>query len=185
MKKKLQETYKKMSKRERLILYGTSLVIGGLFVDRLVLAPMAGKLEALDRAIIDEENGIRRSLHVLVQKNRIVREAKEFAQYSVDKKKNSEEEMTSLLKEIETLAAQSQVTLIYVKPSTTRQEEGGIVKNLATLECESQMEQVAGFFHALESSTKLLRIEKFEIQPKNKESSIARCSMTVSKTVLG
>ena len=49
----------------------------------------------------------------------------------------------------------------------------------------AQMPEVASFFHHLESSNELLRVEKYDIQPKNKESSIARCSMTVSKTVLG
>lgn len=179
---KLSEKYRKMSKREKAILYGTASVLGFLFIDRLVVAPIHDKLASVDQAIKDEETAIRKSLHVLVQKNRIASDSREFMQYSVEGK-NPEEEMTSLLKEIESLADKASVSLIYVKPANTEKDRS-ITKHLATLECESQMEQVAGFFHSIESSTKLLKIEKFEIQPKNRESSIARCSMTVSKTVV-
>jgi hypothetical protein len=46
------------------------------------------------------------------------------------------------------------------------------------------MEQVPTFFQGIESSTKLLKIEKYQIQPKTKDSSIARCAVTIYKTVL-
>lgn len=180
---KLSEKYRKLSRREKTILYGTTAALLFLFVDRLVVAPIHEKLSSVDRAIRDEETAIKKSLHVLVQKNRIAAENREFMAYSVDGK-NPEEEMTSLLKEMESLADRASVSLIYVKPANVESDRG-ITKHMATLECESQMEQIAGFFHSIESSTKLLKIEKFEIQPKNRESSLARCSMTVSKTVVG
>ncbi len=165
-----------------MILYGTAAVLGVVLVDRLVLGPIGGKLASLSAAIGEEEAAIRQSLHVLVQKNRILAEGKEFAGYSVEAK-NPEEEMTTLLRELESTAEQSSVSLIYVKPASTK-EEKGTRKYLASLECEAQMEQVAGFFHAIESSPRLLKIERFQIVPKSRDSSIARCSLTVSKTVV-
>jgi Tfp pilus assembly protein PilO len=182
MIKKLLAIYQKLSKRERLILYASSVALLILFVDRLVLGPAVGKMAALETKIRDEEAAVRMSLHVLVQKARIQTESKEFMSYSVEAK-DPEQEMTGLLKEIESMADSASVSLIYVKPANTS-EASGTRKYLASLECESQMEQVAAFFHSIESSPKLLRIEKFDIQPKSKESSIARCSMTISKTVL-
>jgi hypothetical protein len=179
---KLSEKYHKLSKREKAILYGTAIIIGLLFVDRFVVAPTHGKLASIDRAIQDEETAIKKSLHVLVQKNRIASDSREFMAYSVEGK-SPEEEMTTLLQEIESLADKASVSLVYVKPANVETDRD-VTKCMATLECESQMEQIAGFFHSIESSTKLLRIEKFEIQPKNRESSIARCSLTVSKTVV-
>jgi len=77
--KKLKAIYQKMSKREKWILYGTTLVLMGLFLDRLVMQPIIGKLASLDRQIRDEETAIKKSLHILVQKNRILAESKEFA----------------------------------------------------------------------------------------------------------
>jgi Tfp pilus assembly protein PilO len=179
---RLTARYAKLSKREKTILFGTALVLGGLFLDRLVMHPIAEKLETIDRSIREEEAAVKRSLHILVQKNRILAESKEFGEFSVEAQ-DPEQEMTALLKEIESLADRASVSLIYVKPANTA-EEKGMKKYLASLECESQMEQVAAFFHSVESSPKLLKIEKFDIQPKSRESSIARCSITISKTVL-
>lgn len=175
--------YKKRTKREKVILLGTIAVILFLFVDRMILGPVVKKVNDLGRQIRDEEIAVKRSLLVLVQKEKTIREGKEFMSFSVEAK-NPEEEMTMLLKEIERLADTSSVTLSYVKPGMVKEGVGGIKKFTATLECESQMEQIAGFFHTIESSNRLLKVEKFEIQPKSRESSIARCAMTVSRTVL-
>lgn len=182
MLKKLVAVYAKMSRRERLILYGTALVLGGLAVDQLVVRSLTDKLHELNRRIHDEETAIKQSLLILVEKNRIQEEGREFMAYSVEAG-DPEAEMTGLLREIEAIADRSSVSLLYVKPGTN-QEGQGTRKYVATLECESQMEQVAAFFHAIESSPKLLKIEKYDIQPKSRESSIARCVATISKTVL-
>ena len=182
MKKKILDLYAKLSKRERSVFFGTVLVLTALFADRLVVEPIHTSLVRLDTKIRDEETAVKKSLHVLLQKDRITAEGKELAPYSVEAR-NPEEEMTGLLKEIEGIADRSTVSLLYVKPAASKEAEG-TKKYFATLECESEMQQIASFFHSLESSPKLLKIERYEIQPKNKDSSIARCAMTVSKTVL-
>ncbi len=183
MLKKLPAIYQKLSKRERLILYGTAAILVGLFVDRLIVQSVVERLGGLSRQIQDEEIAIKRSLSVLVRKPKILEESKAFMAFSVEAQ-DPEAEMTGLLREIEAIADRSSVSLLYVKPGSAPEKTAGTRKYLATLECESQMEQVAVFFHAIESSTKLLKIEKFDIQPKSRESSIARCSATISKTVL-
>jgi O-acetyl-ADP-ribose deacetylase (regulator of RNase III) len=178
----LTDRYTKLSKREKTILLGTTLILAGLFLDRLVIHQIMNRLSTLDRSIREEEAAVKRSLHILVQKNRILAESKELGEFSAAAG-DPEEEMTALLKEIEILADRASVNLVYVKPATGADEKG-VKRYLASLECESQMEQVAAFFHSIESSPKLLKIEKFSLQPKSRESSLARCTMTVSKTVL-
>lgn len=182
MLKKLAEWYKRRSKREKMILWGTALAMGILFSDRLVLAPALDKIASMDDRIHNEESAIRQSLMVLVQKDRISAEGKEFIAYSVEGK-DPEKQMTALLKEIESLADHASVSLLYVKPANIKDEKE-TKKYLATLECEAEMEGVANFFYSIESSNKLLKIEKFQIQPKTQGSSIAHCTVTVSRTVL-
>lgn len=182
MLKKLSAIYKKMSRRERFILYAATCVIAFFAVDRLVVAPFYGKITLLDENIQQQEDAIKKSLHVLVQKERIMAESKQFMAFSVEAK-NPEEEMVGLLKELEAMAMQASVTLLNLKPATAAQT-GEIKKYAASFECEAQMEQIVNFFYAIESSNKLYQIEKYNIQPKNKESSLARVVMTVSKTVL-
>ncbi len=182
MKKKLLDLYKRLKPREKAVLFFTVFALSTLFIDRFLVGPIHDRLKLLDTNIREEEKAIRKSLHVLVQKDRIMAEGKEFMAYSVEAK-NPEEEMVGLLKEIQMTAERATVSLLYVKPAATKEGEG-IKKYFATLECEAQMEQIGSFFHSAESSTKLLKVERYEIQPKSKDSSIARCVMTISKTVL-
>ncbi len=181
MIKKLLDFYVKLSPREKKILYGTLFVISLFLVERLIIHPIAEKLVSLDKSILDQKIAVKKSMHVLLQKEKITRDAKDYASYSVESK-DPEEEMTSLLKEIEALANNSSVTLSYVKPVSTK-DSGNAKKYFASLECEAPMEELVGFFYSIESSTKLLKIEKYTIQPKSKDSSLARCTATVSKTV--
>ncbi|OIO37156.1 MAG: hypothetical protein AUJ72_05060 [Candidatus Omnitrophica bacterium CG1_02_46_14] len=179
---KLLALYQKLSKREKVILSVVCVILGLLAVDRLIVDPVFQKLGVLDRQIKDEEAAVKKSLNVLLRKQQISAESKELVIFSTDPEK-PEQEMTSLLKEIENIAGRSSVSLLYVKPGNTSQE-GGVRKNFATLECEAQMAEIAEFFHNIENSTRLLQIEKYTIQPKNKESSIAKCAVTISRTVL-
>ena len=182
MKKKLMDFYARLSKREKLILFGTVVMLGVFVTDKVIIGPSYRKMTALDADIQAQEAAIKKSVYVQVQEERILAEGKEFMSYSVESQ-NPEQEMVGLLKEIESTADSAGVSLLYVKPAK-EEGDGSVKKYFANLECEAEMEQVATFFHGIESSTKLLKVEKYEIQPKNKESSIARCTITISKTVL-
>ena len=179
---KLLLLYQKLSKREKLILCIVCMVLGLLAADRLIIGPVFQKLVMLDRQIRDEEALIKKSLHILLKKQQIAAESGQLVVFSVNSE-NPEQEMTTLLKEVENIAGQSSVSLLYVKPGNAS-ELGGVKKYFATTECEAQMAEIASFFHNIENSTKLLQIEKYSIQPKSKESSIAKCSVTISRTVL-
>ncbi len=180
--RKLLQLYQKLTKRERTIFYAVCVVLAVLTADRLVIGPVFQKLLVLDRQTKDEEAAIKKSLHVILRKPQISAESKQFVVFSVEPE-NPEQEMTTLLKEVENIAGRSSVSLLYVKPGNSK-EDGGTRKYYATLECEAQMAEVASFFHNIENSTKLLQIEKFSIQPKSKDSSIAKCAVTVSRTIL-
>ena len=179
---KLAQYYSKLSKTEKKVLFVTLLFLGFAFADRVIVLPITTSLSSLTANIHEQEGAIKKSMNVLLHKEGIIAESREYMAYSVEAK-NPEEEMVGLLMEVESVAEKSGVSLIYVKPGTVK-EEKGIKKYYSNLECEAPMEQVATFFHSIESSTKLIKIEKYQIQPKSKESSIARCSVSVYKTVL-
>ena len=179
---KLSQFYVKRAKSEKRILFVTFLVLGFAFVDRVIVLPIVMSLSSLSNSIRDQEANIKKSMNVLLHKDTILSDSKEYMAYSVEAK-NPEEEMVGLLREVESVAEKGGVNLIFVKPGTVK-DENGIKKYYSNLECEAPMEQVATFFHQIESSTKLLKIEKYQIQPKSKDSSIARCTVSVYKTVL-
>jgi len=182
MSNKLAQFYAKRSKGEKRILFATFLVLGFAFVDRVIILPIMTSLSSLSQSIQEQEMAIKKSMSVLLHKDGILAESREYMAYSVEAK-NPEEEMVGLLREVESVAEKSGVSLIFVKPGQVKDEQG-IKKYYSNLECEAPMEQVVTFFHEVESSTKLLKIEKYQIQPKSKDSSIARCTVSVYKTVL-
>ncbi|HNW40109.1 MAG TPA: GspMb/PilO family protein, partial [Candidatus Omnitrophota bacterium] len=85
-------------------------------------------------------------------------------------------------KEIESLASKSSVYLVDMKPSGTK-ESGSSKRIMINLNCEAQMEQLVDFMYNLENSNILLSIEKYQLTPKTKESSVAKCSISVYKVV--
>ncbi len=182
MKNKAAELYAKLKPGEKRIFWVTAALLSFVFVDRVIVLPVTTMLTNLNTNLHEQETAIKKSMNVLLHKEAIVAENREYAAYSVEAK-NPEEEMVGLLKEVESLAERSGVNLNFVKPSTVKDEKG-VKKYYCTLEFESPMEQVATFFHSVESSTKLLKIEKYQVQPKGKESSTARCAVTIYKTVL-
>ena len=182
MKNNLFAMYHKFSKAEKQALWAALLVVGLMFTDRVFIMPVTTTLSVLTTSIREQEGAIKKSMNMLLHKDGIINESREYMAYSVEAK-NPEEEMVSLLKEVESVAEKSGVNLVYVKPAATK-EDKGIKKYYCILECEAAMEPLAVFFHGVESSTKLLKIEKYQIQPKSKESSTARSTVTIYKTVL-
>lgn len=174
--------YKKLNKNEKRIFFAALFVVGFVFIDRAIVLPVTTNLTDLSASIREQEFTVKKSMNVLLHKDGIIEESKEFMAYSVEAK-DPEEETVGLLKEIEILAERSGVNLLFVKPGAVK-DEAGMKKYYATMECEALMEQTGQFFHAVESSTRLLKIEKYQIQPKSKDSNIARCAVTIYKTVL-
>lgn len=173
---------KKLSKREKTVLVGTATVIALAFSDRLILRPIFTTFRSMEQESKDLQVSIKKSMRLLSQKEDIKRLAEEYATYSVQAK-SADEEIVALLKKVEGIAGKSSVNLLYVKPAGTA-NEGNAKKYFASLECEGQMQQLIIFFHAIENSEELLRIEKYEIEAASEESSVAKAAIRISKTVV-
>lgn len=182
---KLQSLYSalgRLSKREKMIFYGAVIIVSATLLDRVVLYPIYFRMESLNKDIKDKSAGIKRNLRLLAQKDKILAESVKYSVYT-SIPKSEDEETTSLLKEIENLANKSSVYLVDMKPSGQK-DMGSSKKYLVNLNCEGQMEQLTEFMYNIENSSKLLGIEKYQISPKSKESSVAKCSMAISKIVI-
>jgi DNA-directed RNA polymerase subunit F len=180
--KKFYTFFSHLSKRERLILYVALGFISLTILDRLIIYPVLSKMKSLNEEIQEEKTRIKRDLHILAQRDRITKESQRYTRYSTQGL-SIEEVTTLLLKEIGELAEKTSVYLIDIKPTGTK-EEVVYRKYFVTLSCEAQMQQIIDFMYKIESSNNLLKIEKYNISQKSEESSIARCSMTISKTAI-
>ncbi len=183
MKKKLIELYSKLSSREKSVLLGTTVVLGLVLVDRLVLGPVLHQMKDLDLRIRQQQALVKKSSHVLARKEQILSESKQLASYALSSGR-PDQEMTSFLQELQESASKSSVTLVYVKPAAGKDEGGAPQKYLANLECEGSMTDLGKFFYAIESSSDLQKVEKYQIQSKGKETGQARCTLTVSRAAV-
>ncbi|MEE8360286.1 MAG: hypothetical protein V3S04_05100, partial [Candidatus Omnitrophota bacterium] len=175
----LQTFLTRLSKREKAVLYMAALIISLTLLDRMVIYPIFSKMEELTEEIGEKESGIKRSIHILTHKDRILAASVKYKTL-IRSSRSEEEEMTSLLKVIEMLASNNSIYLVDMKPGGV-EETKAAKKYLLNLNCEAQLEQLIHFMYNIEESGELLTIEKYKMGPKSKESSVARCSMSISK----
>ncbi len=94
-----------------------------------------------------------------------------------------EEDTSSLLKEVETLASKSSVYLADMKPQDAK-SESGFRKYRVNVNCEATIDKLLEFMYNIESSRKVLKIEKFGISMKSRQDPVLKCSLTIAKVVL-
>lgn len=174
--------FSKRSGREKILIGGALLAVGGLLVNQMVLEPVANTFQALDRQREALQLEIRETVHVLSQKNRMDDERTRYAAY-LGEEKSTEEESISFLKHVEELARKTAVNLIYVKPAEEK-TEGRIKKYFVSLECESEPVPLARFFYEIESSPRLLKIEKYSLVPIKDGSRVMKVSAVLSRAVV-
>lgn len=172
----------RLSKKERAIFYIAAGIVSLLILDRAIVSPVFSKIRSLNKEVEDKKATIKKNLRILAQKDRILTEGNKYNSYLGDSKISDDEQITLVLKELESLASKSSVYLVDMKPNGIK-ESGSSKKILVNLNCEAQMEQLIDFMYNMENSDNLLSIEKYQITPKAKESSVAKCSIAVYKVV--
>ena len=180
---KLGHFITRLSKRERGVFYGAVFVVLLLLLDRSIIYPVYSKIKSLNTQIKDAKIVIAKDMRILAQKERIEAEAKKYASFS-SKEEAEEEAMTTFLKEIEALANKSSLYVVDMKPQGVKEEKDKSIRYMISLSCEGQMEQIMNFMYSIENSNSLLTVERYQVSPKTRESSIAQSSMTISKTAI-
>ncbi len=168
-----------LSPRERLIFNLSAAFVLLMILDRTVISPIFSQIETLNKETQQQEATIKKNLRLLAQKDKILAQSSKFESY-LNSSLSQDEEVTAMLKEIEDLANKNSVYLIDLKPGDIKQS-GATKKYLINLSLEAQMDQLAVFMYGVESSDRLFTIEKYQIEPKSRESSVARCTMIISR----
>ena len=109
----------RLNKREKIVFAVTAAVVGILVLDQLVLRPIFHTFYSLSQEKSGLEASIKKSVRLLAQKDRMMKEVKHYTEY-VATAKSSEEDIVALLKHIQGLASESSVNLLYVKPAPAK-----------------------------------------------------------------
>ncbi len=179
---KILSGIQRLNKRERFTLYLAVCALALVLFDRLIVNPIAQNMQSLDQQIVEKERLIKKDLHVLSQKDRIAAEAKAYSVF-VNAPASEDEAFTQLLKEIEALANTGSVSLLDMKPGGSK-DMGPHKQYTVNVVCEGTMEKITSFLYAIESSTKVLKVQRYQITPKSRESTVAQCTMSITQIVM-
>ena len=173
----------KLADRDKKLLIAAVILIVAAMFDRLFIAPTMSQLASLDDEIVKEENVIKRDLHFLSYKNKILKESKAIGSYFTDKVSTDDEVIAAFLKKIEIIATKANVILAKVTPSTGQQEKGNL-KYSADVECSGKFTDVIMFMHLLNSSDELTKVVKYNLVSKKADSDEIKATMTISKMII-
>jgi Tfp pilus assembly protein PilO len=182
MKLKLNQILSGLSKRQRTLLALAVAVVAIAALERLVYAPVVGRLAELDQEILLKENQLKRNL-----KNLATREAvlNAYAPYSaaVPTAGSPDETIGGLLAEIEELAGKTGLALVNVRPKPATKVEVG-KQYPVDIEFDTEMGPLMRFIHGLHSSKHLLRVSQLRLDPKAGAGSPVKVYLLINKTVI-
>jgi len=168
-----------MSKKERLLFYVAVIFVGCAVVSRMALHPAIAKSASLNREIKLKKRMIEDSLRLLSQKEVIQKESGKYAGY-IKQKLSEEQEVATLLKEIEDIAKDSQIQLIDLKPYSAKRGDF-YTEYKVEVETEAEMNQLMTFIYNLQSSGGLLKVTKFSISPRVDKINTLKAQLAITK----
>ncbi len=179
---KFKQFFSKLSKRERVIFYATGLILFLGIMDRLVYEPVVNLFNELDQEILMQENRLRKNLKYLAIRESVQNRYSAYAANAVTSGFD-EEEVASLLNEIEGMARNSGLALVNMKPKPIVATDLGKFYPVE-VEVETNMIQLMKFIHGLHSSKFILGVKKFNLVPKGKKSKQVKGYLLIHKTVI-
>ncbi len=169
----------KISKKEKISISITAMILFLAVVDRLILTPIKDTLGGINRETNITERKLAYSLNNLSQKEFI---AREYKKYGLELKENSsdDEKTASMSSEIENLAKKSRVSLVDIKPQPSRNIDF-YEELIIEVNAQGSMADLIGFLHNLHDSPLLLRTQNLHLDLKDKDSSTVEALIKVTK----
>lgn len=172
----------KFSRKEKI---GSSLalIIVLFYVsDQFIIRALWDRFQRVNRAIKVGEKQLGHDLRNVHQKEQISKEYEKYVQY-IQRSGSDEEEVAKILGEIESLARQSQIYLVDMKPQTPKEVD--FYKGYAVeIAAEGEMASLTTFLYQLNTSPQLLRVEKLRLNSKKKGDKTLKSSMLITKILV-
>ena len=142
--------------RERLLAVGSGVVLLLVMLDRLVLSPWSRHGEIVHQEIARMEEALQNHQRLLARKDRVMGKLARYRRY-LKPAVADDLHMAALLKEVEEIAAQTNVHVIEIKPLTV--EAGEVVTRYALeVRFECKLDAWAEFVYHVEASPALFEV---------------------------
>jgi len=149
------------------------------------LGPIENQFKRLDASIAGQEDQLIRNLRTIApgSKGAVVKAYQEYGN-TIPKQGSTAEEREAMLKEIEKIASDLGLSLAAKKPVEPPKIEKDYESYQVGIEIQCNMKDFISLLYGLESSSQLLRIERFALDLKAGEGAgTLRGTMLVSKCV--
>jgi Tfp pilus assembly protein PilO len=171
------------TQREKRLALAMAAALAGFIALRGIVIPLATRWRLLadqERAL--ESQCLRARIQVLLKK-KVEREREAYAR-EISRQGSDQEEQSFLLQEVERLSRDLPIRVRSMRPLPPL-EMGFYRRYAVTLELEGSVENVLKFLCAVESSPKLLRVERVELTADGKNRGNLLSSMFVSRPAVG
>jgi Tfp pilus assembly protein PilO len=156
------------------------LLVAG--TDRLIVNPIRARFARVDQAIKISEKQLGHDLRNVHLKDQITGAFEKYVEY-VERSGSDEEEVAKILGEIESLARQSNVYLVDVKPQAPQKVD--FYKEYSVeIEAEGGITDLTTFLHHINMSNQLLRVERLRLNTKEEENKTLKSSMLITKVLV-
>lgn len=178
----MRTLFSKFTKGERILFTVTVSVISILGFYVFILEPLYKKWSQFDIELGSANARLFKNLRLLANKEVLEREYDKYKDY-IQRADSGEEEMASVLKEIENVASSCGVKITSIKPKDTKQLKN-YKKSTVELVSEAKINQFLKFIYELEGSKKLLKVERFILSLKSSQSDILKGTLVIRKISL-
>lgn len=167
-----------LSGRERKIALTAAGVVIGSLIFNLWLYPAIGRWQHLNEETAELNVTLLKMERALKLRGRIEKEYKHYQEQILTTGSN-EEEMASLLRELESLSRPFGLYISNIKPLPIN-DQGFYKKYTVRLEAEGELITLAKFLYSLRTSPQLLKVERLQLEAR-KGSDLLRANFLVTK----
>lgn len=161
------------------ILYVVGIVLGCLFVVKVVFSPFHARLSGLSQEVMVEEARFKKGVSLIENKKAIEEEYKKYASYFSIQGLSDEESVANFLKEVEKVSRETGMVVLDMKPVKEAQSDKFSKQYQIKIKAEANMEQLVKFLYRLSESSLLFSVEKLTLIPKAENSPVLGISMTI------
>lgn len=175
----MKTVFSRFSMRERTLFIFTICIILGIGVYIFIAEPIYKKWIQLNAEFESTSTRLFKNLKLLTEKESLEKEYDKYKEH-IQRAEGDEEEMASILKDIETTAVSSGVKIISIKPKGVKQFKN-YKKFGIELTSEAKISQFLKFIYDLEASKKLLKVERLVLSLKGSQSDLLKGTFIIRK----
>jgi len=172
----------KLAPREKIGIAIALVIVMGVFVDRLAVRPVVGRISELQAGITGESDKLEYSLRVLAMKDDVEKEYDRVIKL-IHVASSSAEAIDAMKGQIDELSRQSGVNLASWEEGAPGKALSCDEYSVAVREFEARESDLLDFLHELRVSPGLLRVDDLKFSP-DKEKGVIKGSMLITKVMI-